>query len=87
MLVRWSRHAKWRFAERAICLGINYGGIEFEIKRQIVKISIAKNKFKTVFEIGSKVFTAVKVEKKDFIHVLTLWEASEKEAEEWKKKK
>ena len=87
MLVRWSRHAKMRFAERAVYLGINYGDIELEIKRQSLKIKIAKNKFKTIFAIGAKFLTAIKIEKKDFIHVLTLWEASESETEEWKEKK
>jgi len=76
-----------RFAERAVALGINYGDIEFEIKRQLVKIKIEKNKFKTIFETGGKLLTAIKIETKEFIHVLTLWEASELEGEEWKKKK
>lgn len=87
MFVRWSRHAKQRFAERAVAFGINYGDIEIEIKRQKVKIREAENRFRTIFEAGKKVLTAVKIETRGFIHVLTLWEATEKEVEEWKKKR
>ena len=89
MLVSWSRHAKLRFAERALLYGINYGDIELEIKRQIVKITEGKNKFKTIFPIAYQniLLTAVKVENKEYIHVLTLWEASEQEVELWKRKK
>jgi hypothetical protein len=87
MQVNWTRHAKWRFAERAAKQGINYGDIEFEIKKQSVKIPIVDNKFRTIFKSGNNLLTAVKVEKNDFIHVLTLWESSEKEAELWKERK
>jgi len=87
MLVRWSLHAKHRFAERAAKLGINYGNIEFEIKKQKVKFKEPeKNKFKTIFKISENMFTAVKIETKEFIHVLTLWESSEEEVKKWKKK-
>ncbi|MFH1588770.1 MAG: hypothetical protein ABIA76_05530 [Candidatus Diapherotrites archaeon] len=86
MLVRWSLHAKHRFAERAAKLGIPYGEIELEIRKQKVKIKEGKNKFKTIFKIEDGLLTAVKIEKKDFIHVLTLWEANELEANLWKKK-
>lgn len=87
MLIRWSKHAKLRFAERAAAFNINYGDIEIEIKKQTVKVKESENRFRTIFEAGKKFLTAVKVEKKEFIHVLTLWEATEKEVEEWKKKK
>lgn len=86
MLVRWSLHAKHRFAERAIKLGINYGDIEFEIKKQRVKIKEGKSRFKTIFKIEPHLLTAVKLETKEFIHVLTLWEANEMEAAIWSKK-
>lgn len=86
MMVSWSRHAKLRFAERALVLGINYGDIEWEIKRQEVKIKEAPNKFKTIFNINQNLLTAVKTETMDYIHVLTLWEANEKEVELWKKR-
>ena len=86
MLVRWSLHAKHRFAERAIKLGINYGDIEFEIKKQGFKVKEGKNKFKTVFVIRDVLLTAVKLENRKFIHVLTLWESNEKEVYLWKKK-
>ncbi|MDO8647931.1 MAG: hypothetical protein Q7R70_05985 [Candidatus Diapherotrites archaeon] len=79
-------HAKQRFAERAVMLGINYGELEFAIKKQLIKIKEEKDRIKTIFKIGETVLTAVKIEKKEFIHVLTLWEASEKEVELWKKK-
>jgi len=86
MLVRWSLHAKHRFAERAIKLGIGYGDIEFEIKKQKVKVKEGKNKFKAVFEIRGVLLTAAKFENRKFIHVLTLWESNEKEVDLWKKK-
>lgn len=86
MLVRWSRHSKQRFAERAAKDGINYGEIELEIKKQSVKIKEEENKIKTIFKIGKNFLTAIKIETKDFIHVLTLWESSEKEVNLWNKK-
>ncbi len=86
MIVRWKRHAKHRFAERAAKHGINYGEIELEIKNQKVRIKQGKNKFKTIFKIEGLFLTAVKIEKNKFIYVLTLWEANEMEVEEWKKK-
>ena len=86
MFVRWSLHAKHRFAERAIKLGVNYGDIEFEIKKQKFKVRVEKNKFKTVFAIRDVLLTAVKLENRKFVHVLTLWESNEKEVELWKKK-
>jgi hypothetical protein len=86
MLIRWSLHAKHRFAERAAKLGINYGDVELKIKKQEVKIKEDKNKFKTIFKIKKEFLTAIKLEKKDFIHVLTLWESNEAEAAIWKKK-
>lgn len=89
MLVSWSRHAKLRFAERALIYGVNYGDIELEIKRQRVKMIEGKNKFKTIFPIQNQkmLLTAVKKETKEYIHVLTLWEAGEQEVQVWKKKK
>lgn len=86
MMVSWSRHAKLRFAERALMLGINYGDIEFEIKRQEVKLKEDKNKFKTIFKIQDSMLTAVKTETDEYIHVLTLWESSDEEAQLWKKR-
>lgn len=86
MFVRWSLHAKHRFAERAVKLGINYGDIEFEIKKQRFKIKEGQNKFKTVFAIQDVMLTAIKLENPKFVHVLTLWESNEKEVYSWKKK-
>ncbi len=86
MIVRWSRHAKEKFAERAVKLGINYGDIEFEIKKQRIKLNEGNSKFKTIFKTGENILTAIKIEKKEFMHILTLWEANEKEVEIWKKK-
>lgn len=86
MLIRWSSHAKHRFAERAVKLGINYGDIEFEIKKQEIKIKEDQNRFKTIFKTGGSLLTAVKIETKEYIHVLTLWESNEQEATIWKKK-
>ncbi len=86
MFVSWSRHAKLRFAERALMYGINYGDIELEIKRQEVKIKEASSKFKTIFKVQNVLLTAMKVETNEYIHVLTLWESNEKEAELWRKR-
>ena len=72
------------FAERAVKLGINYGEIEFLIKKQEVKIKEAENRFKTVFKIMNDFMTAIKIEKKEFIHVVTLWESNQTEADQWK---
>ena len=86
MQVIWSMHAKHRFAERAVLYGINYAEIELAIKAQKVKIKQEKNKYKTIFDIQKIMITAVKAETKEYIHVLTLWEANEAEVEIWKKK-
>ncbi len=86
MLIRWSRHSKQRYAERAAKYGLNYGELELAVKKQEFRIKEAKNKFKTIFKIKDNILSAVKVESKEFIHVLTLWEANEKEVELWKKK-
>ena len=86
MIVRWSRHAKERFAERAARFGINYGEIELKVKKQEFRIKEAKNKIRTIFSIEGIFLTAVKAETKKFIHVLTLWESNEEEVEKWKKK-
>ncbi|PIU21405.1 MAG: hypothetical protein COT15_02480 [Candidatus Diapherotrites archaeon CG08_land_8_20_14_0_20_34_12] len=67
-------------------MGINYAEIELEVKKQKLKIREELNKIKTIFKIGNSVLTAVKIEKKSFIRVLTLWESNEKEAGLWKKK-
>ena len=86
MLVRWSLHAKHRFAERAAKLGLNYGEIELEIVKQRVKMREGQNRFKTVFKAGGTILTAAKIETKKFIHVLTLWEANEDEVKIWKRR-
>ncbi len=87
MLILWSRHAKEMFAERAVKLGINYGEIELIIKKQEVKIKEAEKRFKTVFKIMNEMLTVVKIETKEFIHIVTLWESNQQEVEAWKKKK
>ncbi|MEK6972517.1 MAG: hypothetical protein AABW72_00565 [archaeon] len=86
MDVFWSHHAKQMFAERAARLGINYAEIELEVKKQKIKLKEEMNKIKTIFKVGNSFLTAIKIEKESFIHVLTLWESNEKEAELWKKK-
>ncbi|MFH1587466.1 MAG: hypothetical protein ABID38_06430 [Candidatus Diapherotrites archaeon] len=86
MLIRWSKHAKQRFAERAAKHGLNYGEIELAVKKQEVKVAEGKNRFKTIFKVQGEILTAVKIETKKFIHVLTLWEANEKEVEKWRRK-
>lgn len=86
MLIRWSKHAKLRFAERAAHYGLNYGELELAVRKQEFRVKQETNKFKTIFKIQSNLITAVKIETKEFIHVLTLWEANEDEVELWKKK-
>lgn len=85
MIVSWSLHAQDRFAERILKYNINYGDIEFEVKRQKVKIK-EENKIKTIFRINPIFITVVKKETKDYIYVLTLWESSEEEERLWKTK-
>lgn len=85
MIVSWTRHARVRFTERATKHNINYGDIEFEVKRQKVKIK-DEDKIKTIFKTNSIFMTVVKKETKDYILVLTLWESSEEEAKIWKTK-
>ena len=51
MIVKWKQHAKEKFLERALQLGINYGDVEFEIKKQEVKLPQEGNKIKTIFKI------------------------------------
>jgi len=72
------------FAERAAKFGINYAEIELTIKKQEIKTRIERNKFKTIFDIQGVLLTAIKIENKKFIHVVTLWEANETEAKQWK---
>ena len=67
MFIRWSRHAKEKFAERAVKYGINYGDIEFEVKKQKVKLHEGKDKFRTIFRVGENILTAIKIEKKEFV--------------------
>jgi len=86
MLVRWSHHAKQRFAERAAKLDLNYGEIEIEVKKQKIRFKEGKNRFKTIFRIRDAFLTAAKIETKEFIHVLTLWESNEEEVKKWRKK-
>ncbi|MBU1930447.1 hypothetical protein KJ972_02995 [Candidatus Micrarchaeota archaeon] len=50
MLIRWSRHSKQRFAERAAKLGINYGEIELAVKKQKVKLKEGKKKIQNNFQ-------------------------------------
>jgi hypothetical protein len=85
MIVSWSLHAQDRFAERTLKYNINYGDVEFEVKRQKVKIK-EDDKIKTIFKINPICITVVKKETKDYICVLTLWESSEEEEKIWKMK-
>ena len=60
MLVRWSRHAKARFAERAVSLGINYGDIEFAIKKQRVRIKVRAYDNKVIDQSVRTIIDSVK---------------------------
>ena len=86
MIVKWKQHAKEKFLERALQLGINYGDVEFEIKKQEKKIPQEKNKIKTIFKIRENLITIIKIENKKGIFVITLWNSSKKEEKIWKKK-
>jgi len=87
MIIQWKQHAKEKFAERAIKSGINYGDIEFEIKKQEVKIQQGKNKYKTIFKIQKILITVIKIEKNEKIGIITMWDSNKKEEQIWKKQK
>lgn len=84
MRVRWTIHSHESFGTRALILGINYGDIELEIKKQSFKIRIEGNKFKTIFMVQKALFTVIKIEIGDRIKILTLWESNQKEQKLWK---
>ncbi|HIH15959.1 MAG TPA: hypothetical protein HA252_00980 [Candidatus Diapherotrites archaeon] len=84
--VCWTAHAQLRFAEKAAKYGINYGDIEMEVVRQKVRLrEPGKDKFKTIFKVLNCFLTVVKVERKNLVHVLTLWESNENEVNKWRK--
>jgi hypothetical protein len=85
MDVEWSRHAREKFLMRSMLYGVNYGDVEFEIKRQIVKQKQEGNKIKTIFYLMNRHFTVIKSETKTLIEVITIWESNEKEVELWEK--
>jgi hypothetical protein len=85
MLVRWTVHSQDKFAERILLLGLNYGDIEVEVVKQRVRVYLEKNKYKSIMSINGKFITAVKVDAKDYIEILTLWESNAKEVSEWSK--
>ena len=85
--VYWSRHAKERFAEKAVKYGVNYGDIELELVKQKVRLKEpGQDKFKTVFRVREVFLTAVKLDGQNFIHVITLWESNENEVKRWQQK-
>jgi len=62
--------------------GVSGEAIEIEITaKQIVKIKIGKNKFKTIFKAFKTMLTAVKIETENLIYVVTLWESNEKKVD------
>lgn len=85
MIVTWSLHAQDRFIERVAKYNVNYGDIEFEVKRQKIKIK-DEYKIKTIFQINPIMLTVVKKETKEYILILTMWESSEEEERIWKTK-
>ncbi|HOW29091.1 MAG TPA: hypothetical protein PK685_00210 [archaeon] len=85
MIVTWSLHAQDRFIERVAKYNINYGDVEFEVKKQKVKIK-EEDKIKTIFKIPPIFLTIIKKETKEYILILTLWESSEEEERLWKTK-
>jgi len=85
MIVSWSLHAQDRFIERVAKFDINYGDIEFEVKRQKIKIK-EDDKIKTIFRVNPIMLTVVKKETKNYILILTMWESSEEEERIWKTK-
>ncbi len=85
MIVTWSLHAQDRFIERVAKYNINYGDVEFEVKKQKVKIK-EEDKIKIIFKIPPIFLTIIKKETKEYILILTLWESSEEEERLWKTK-
>jgi hypothetical protein len=81
MHVRWTIHSQNKFAERILFLGLNYGDIE--IAKQRVKLCLEENKFKSIMSINGKFITVVKVDEKEYIEIITLWESNSKEVLEW----
>ena len=85
MILTWTKHARLRYAERALKYNLNYGDLELEIKEQRVKVK-QNNNIKTIFQINNSFFTAIKKETNDYLLVLTVWESNEDEVDLWKKK-
>ncbi len=89
MQVFWSLHALERFTERALLYGFSRTEFEEIIKKQQVRIDggfaekYKKNKFETIGIVVNKFFTIEKVEDKNEIIVITLWESSKKEVDLW----
>ena len=73
MFVKWKKHSKVRFAERAAMLGINYGDIEFEVRKQKVKVELGNGKIKTIFIVGDFFITVIKIEDFERIYIITIW--------------
>jgi hypothetical protein len=87
MIVVWSRHARQRFLERSSLYGLNFGEVELNVLRQKVKIKQSeKNTIKTIFKSNKQFFTVIKKETRELINVVSIWEASEKEVDLWKRK-
>jgi hypothetical protein len=85
MVVTWTKHARLRYAERALKYNLTYGDLELELKKQRVKLK-QNNNIKTIFQINNSFFTAIKKETNDYLLVLTVWESNEDEVDLWKKK-
>jgi hypothetical protein len=86
MLIQWKIHARDKFLERVLQLGLNYGDVEHEIKKQRIKLLQEDGKIKTIFKIDEIILTVIKVETKNKINVITIWDSNKKEVNLWKKK-
>jgi hypothetical protein len=86
MIIQWKIHARDKFLERVLQLGLNYGDVEHEIKKQRIKLLQEDGKIKTIFKASEIILTVIKIETKNKINVITIWDSNEKEVDLWKKK-
>ncbi len=91
--IYWTPHADDRYRLRFALLDIMRDEIEQGIERQEFKIPQGYDsfyhsaKFKTIFPVRNTFATVEKGEKEERIVIITLWESSEEEIEQWKKRK
>ena len=87
--VLWKRHSEERYTERVLKHGFTKTEAEYIVRKQEVKTikgydkASQKDIVEAIGAIGGKLFTIQKLEDKNEIIIITLWESNEKEAEIW----